>query len=92
VEVDVVEDHPSWCSPQRCTASVAPVDGYAIGTHRSAPQAAGLAELYLVQSPRAALPSVEVVRDGRTVRLPLNETAGLAPALADLLRLAGVRT
>lgn len=84
-------DHPAWCSRRRCTAAAEPVNGHEVATHRSAPEASGQTELYLVQSPRTNLPSVELVRDGRTVRLPLGETAGLAPALTDLLRAAGVR-
>lgn len=84
-------DHPAWCSRRRCTAAAPPVDGYAIATHRSSPQTAGLTEIYLVQSPRAYGPSVEVARDGRTVLLPLAEASGVGSALGDLLRLAGVR-
>lgn len=84
-------DHPAWCSPRRCTAAVPPVDGYAVAVHRSKPQAAGLTEFCLVQSPRGYGPQVEVSRDGRTVLLPLGEAGGAGPAVEDLLRLAGVR-
>lgn len=92
VEVRVVdEDHPSWCSPRRCTADRPAVNGHEVGVHRSAPEASGQTKTYLVQSPAARTPSVELARAGRTVRLPLNETAGLGPALTDLLRAAGVR-
>jgi hypothetical protein len=66
------------------------VDGYVVASHRSAPQATGLTEVYLVQSPRGHGPSLEFARDGRTVVLPLPEAGGLGPAVEDLLRLAGV--
>lgn len=85
-------EHPPWCSPRRCTAAVPPVNGHAIATHRSAPEASGLTEVYLVQSPDARLPSVEFTRPtARPFPLPLSEAGGIPEALRDLLAKAGVR-
>ncbi|GGM52180.1 hypothetical protein ACFFX1_55685 [Dactylosporangium sucinum] len=84
------EPHPAWCSPRRCTAAVPPVNGHTLAAHRSVPEASGLTEAYLVQGPAAGAPSVEVVRSGRSVVLPLLEAEGLPAAIADLLGRAGV--
>lgn len=66
--------------------------GHEIATHRSAPEASGQTELYLVQSPQAPIPSIEVTRHGVRLALPLEEAGGLAEAVADSRRLAGVRS
>ena len=81
---------PPWCSKRRCTAAVAPVNGHGVGVHRSRPEAAGLTETYLVQTPGATAPSVEVSRSGSTVRLPLLEALSLGAAVDDLAAQAGV--
>jgi hypothetical protein len=83
-------DHPPWCHQRRCTANAPPVNGHPTAMHRSAPEASGLTEAYLVQTPAAAVPSVQVCRDGARVTLPIGEAQGLAPAVGDLLRQAGV--
>ncbi len=82
--------HPPWCSQRRCTAGTRPVNGHAGGMDRSAPEAAGLTEVYLTQTPEAGSPSVEITRSGRSVPLPLLEAKGLPDALGDLLRQTGV--
>jgi len=82
--------HPPWCSPRRCTANAAPVSGHGIGVHRSSPSGAGLTETYLVQTPGADRPSVEVARLGCAVRLPLTEGRTLGDAVTELLLQAGV--
>jgi hypothetical protein len=83
-------DHPRWCSRRRCTAEAPPVNGHAIAAHRSAPEASGLTELYLVQSPAAQVPSIEVARLGTSMTVPLLEAGGYGEAVADLFRAAGV--
>jgi hypothetical protein len=88
-EVPVVDDHPVWCSLRRCTAEVPAVNGHHVATHRSAPEASGLTEMYLVQSPSARVPSVELAREGCKLVLPLSEASGLGEAYADLRRATG---
>lgn len=83
-------DHPDWCSMRRCTAMSPPLNGHQLGVHRSVPEASGATELYLVQTPGAAVPAVELARAGRTFTVPLLEAQSLAPAVDDLLRQAGV--
>lgn len=85
-------DHPPWCHPGRCTAAAAPVNGHPTATHRSAPEPSGLTELYLVQTPAAKTPQVQVCRGGDRVTLPIGEAQGLTPAVADLLFQAGVES
>lgn len=82
--------HPKWCSERRCTADSAPLNGHATGTHRSAPEASGLTEVYLVQTPASEVPSVELARSGRSVVLPLVEAMSLGAAVDDLALHAGV--
>ncbi len=82
---------PPWCSRPRCTAEAGPVNGHGIGVHRSTPSGAGLTETYLVQTPGADRPSVEVARSGASVRMPLPEGGALGDAIALLLEQAGLR-
>lgn len=83
-------DHPPWCSPRRCTATVPPINGHHVATHRSVPQASGLTEIYLVQTPAAAGPSVQLCRGGDRMTLPFCEAQSLGPAVGDLFRQAGI--
>jgi hypothetical protein len=84
--MDAQPSCPPWCSKRRCTAASAPVNGHSVGTHRSRPEAAGLTEVYLVQTPAAPIPSVELVRSGRAVM----EAGSVGAAIDDLLAQAGV--
>jgi hypothetical protein len=46
--------------------------------------------VYLVQTPAARIPSVELVRSGRSVTLPVLEAGSVGAAIDDLLAEAGV--
>lgn len=83
-------DHPPWCSPRRCTADRPAINGHPTATHRSAPEPSGLTEVYLVQTPAGVVPQVQFCREGERTTLPISEAQGLAPAIGDLLRQAGV--
>lgn len=66
------------------------MNGHSGGVHRSTPSGVGLTETYLVQTPGADRPSVEVARDGYAVRMPLTEGQALGDAVAELLQQAGL--
>lgn len=85
------DDHPRWCAGAGCTADRPAFNGHPIGAHRSPAVPVGLTQIRLRQMPGEPIPSMELRRGDVVMVLPLGETAGLCPALADLLRVAGVR-
>lgn len=84
-------DHPAWCSPRRCTATAAPFNGAQVGTHRSAPEASGITEVYVVQSPEGPL-AVELSRAGRTLTMSKTEAGSLGAAMEDLFVRTGLNS
>lgn len=87
----MVDDHPAWRVSAFCNAGRPPFNGHTVGAHRSGVTPVGLLQVRLRQAPGERVPSLEFRRGDAVLVVPPGETAGLAPAMADLLRAAGVR-
>lgn len=66
-----------------------PVNGHNVGAHRSAPEASGLTEVYVTQTPEGP-PAVEFERQGRSMLLPSTEARWLGAAVGELFRRTGL--